>query len=108
MKRRLLAAAVLAACLPAGDVLAFAPQTASTAQPQTTAGRPQKRRARVAKRFAQRLERVDKNGDGVISRDEWPARRSRAFDRIDTNHDGVVSADELRAVTAARLKHRRR
>ena len=46
---------------------------------------------------------LDKNGDGVISRDEAAAhpRLANSFDRIDTNKDGVLSQDELRAAHQA-------
>jgi len=46
---------------------------------------------------------LDKNGDGVISRDEAAAhpRLAESFDRIDTNKDGVLSQDELRAARQA-------
>lgn len=30
------------------------------------------------------------NGDGVVSRKEWPGKDS-SFRKLDTNHDGVVS-----------------
>jgi Ca2+-binding EF-hand superfamily protein len=42
---------------------------------------------------------LDKNGDGVISRDEVAARPKLAkmFDKLDTNKDGVLSKDEMKA-----------
>lgn len=39
----------------------------------------------------------DKNGDGVISRDEFEANASAHFDKLDANHDGVLSDEELAA-----------
>jgi hypothetical protein len=107
MKRGLMAAAALAACLAAGDGIALAQQTPPAQSNQTRTTRRDARRARIAKRVARRFRAADKNGDGVISRDEW-SRRPRAFDRLDTNHDGVVSADELNAAIAARMKRHRR
>lgn len=46
---------------------------------------------------------LDKNGDGVISRDEAAAhpRLANSFDRLDTNKDGVLSQDELKAARQA-------
>ncbi|HTN48087.1 MAG TPA: EF-hand domain-containing protein [Burkholderiaceae bacterium] len=46
---------------------------------------------------------LDKNGDGVISRDEAAGhpRLAESFDRIDTDKDGVLSQDELRAARQA-------
>lgn len=46
----------------------------------------------AAKKFA----KLDKNGDGKISRDEW-TRKPKNFDRLDLNHDGFITADELKA-----------
>jgi Ca2+-binding EF-hand superfamily protein len=42
---------------------------------------------------------LDKNGDGVISRDEAAARPKLAkmFDKMDTNKDGTLSKDEMKA-----------
>jgi EF hand domain-containing protein len=102
----LFAATAVAACLAVGDGVSFAQQAPPAAQDQTITRHQARRQARIEKRVERRLKRLDKNGDGVIWRDEW-TRRPRAFDRIDTNHDGVLSADELRAA-AARVKHRHR
>ncbi|MGH7163369.1 MAG: EF-hand domain-containing protein [Planctomycetota bacterium] len=44
---------------------------------------------------------ADKDGDGKITREEWPLR-PEAFDRLDANGDGVVTADE--AATAGPRK----
>jgi Ca2+-binding EF-hand superfamily protein len=41
------------------------------------------------------FERIDKNGDGVISRDEIDRIRDLRFDRLDRNSDGVISTDEV-------------
>ncbi|MBI1375347.1 MAG: hypothetical protein GC159_21730 [Phycisphaera sp.] len=49
-----------------------------------------------AKQLAMRvLERLDRNGDGQITRDELPQRYSSAFDRFDANHDGVIDKQEF-------------
>lgn len=39
----------------------------------------------------------DRNGDGVITKDEWIAagRPADRFDVIDANHDGKITAEEL-------------
>lgn len=43
---------------------------------------------------------LDKNGDGVISREEAGARPmlAKMFDKMDTNKDGVLSKDEMKVV----------
>lgn len=42
----------------------------------------------------QLLERADANGDGDISWEEVIALRSESFDQLDRNGDGVISADD--------------
>ena len=77
-------------------------------QAQVRQQRRQARRVRLQQRFQARFQQLDKNGDGVISRDEW-TRRPETFDRIDVNHDGVLSQDELKtAVARAVRRHLRR
>jgi EF hand len=108
MNKGLIIAVALTISAAAGEAAVFAQQTSPPPQQdQTATPRRAERRARVEKRVAARFKKVDANGDGVISRDEW-RRNPRAFDRFDTNHDGVVSADELKAVIAARVKRHRR
>jgi Ca2+-binding EF-hand superfamily protein len=41
-----------------------------------------------------RLSRDDRNGDGVVTRDEWRGT-SRAFSRYDRNGDGIISQEEM-------------
>ncbi len=42
----------------------------------------------------------DRNGDGVLSKDEVPARMLAMFDRGDTDHDGKLTPSEIRAMAA--------
>ena len=42
------------------------------------------------------LRRMDRNGDGVIERSEWPSPPS-SFNTIDENHDGVLTRAEIQA-----------
>src|SRR5438046_1293018 len=41
------------------------------------------------------IKRLDKNGDGVLTRDELPPRLADAFDRFDTNKDGKLDRGEV-------------
>lgn len=47
--------------------------------------------------FDQLLQRFDTNGDGRIERDEVPAGLRRPFDRLDRNDDGVLTRDDFAA-----------
>lgn len=47
------------------------------------------------------LSRLDKNGDGKISKDEAPERMKENFDRLDANKDGNLDADELARLAGA-------
>jgi hypothetical protein len=40
-----------------------------------------------------RIRRMDKDGDGVISREEWVGQL-QGFNRADTNSDGKLDAEE--------------
>lgn len=47
------------------------------------------------------FQRIDTNGDGVISRDEVLAARQRLFARLDHNGDGVIDQAEIEAARDA-------
>jgi len=83
MKRLFVAGAV---------VLAMA---ASSAAAQGRAQGPAGQRLQQARARQQAavFQRLDKNNDGSLSRDEWP-RAQQAFDRVDANKDGVLSREE--------------
>lgn len=46
-------------------------------------------------RVGMRFRGMDRNHDGVITRDEWRGSRAE-FDRLDRNHDGVLTPNEFR------------
>lgn len=55
------------------------------------------------------LKRMDTDGDGRVSRDEYLAWMSYAFDQRDTDHDGVLQGEELpgrRGKPITRAAHR--
>lgn len=41
------------------------------------------------------LSRMDKNGDGKISKEEAPERMKENFDRLDANKDGFITTEEF-------------
>jgi len=45
----------------------------------------------------QKLDRLDTNDDGQVSRAEYTASVQQMFSELDTNHDGVVTAAEADA-----------
>ena len=44
-----------------------------------------------------RLMMLDRNGDGILTKDEIPERMQGLFSRIDVNHDGKLTPDEIRS-----------
>ena len=54
--------------------------------------------ARADRRFA----RLDANGDGTISKDEFRAPMLARFDRMDADHNGTVTRAERDAARAER------
>jgi Ca2+-binding EF-hand superfamily protein len=69
-------------------------------QSELRAGREMRRDRNENMRF----RGVDKNGDGMISRQEWPGNDT-SFRNHDRNNDGVLSGDEVRP--AAQRDHDR-
>ncbi|CTP90359.1 hypothetical protein XTPLMG728_2538 [Xanthomonas translucens pv. poae] len=51
--------------------------------------------AQVVDTTGRYLQRMDRDGDGRVSLDEYLAWMSYAFDARDLDHDGVLSAAEL-------------
>ncbi len=47
--------------------------------------------------------RMDPNGDGSVTREEYEARALKRFDRMDANHDGTIDATER--ANAAEMRH---
>ena len=55
--------------------------------------------------FPQLLEKMDKNADGKLTKDELPERMQRRFESMDTNGNGVFDKDE-QAVVIERMQQR--
>jgi Ca2+-binding EF-hand superfamily protein len=71
---------------------------------------PQACRERMQERMQEWFKKVDKDGDGSISREEAQAnapRLAKNFDAVDANHDGKVTPEELRAHHKAMREQRR-
>lgn len=52
-------------------------------------------RGDVVPRAQARFARLDKNGDGFVTADEFPARRADRFAQLDTDKDGKLSRSEM-------------
>jgi hypothetical protein len=50
---------------------------------------------RIITRDGDGTGRLDADGDGVVTREEFSAPMGTAFDRLDADHDGRLSAEEL-------------
>jgi len=44
--------------------------------------------------LTQLLARADSNGDGIVTKAEFTEARAKMFDRLDRNHDGYLSKDD--------------
>jgi len=44
--------------------------------------------------LADMLKQMDKDGDGVISKEEWNKGNDQRFEHMDLNHDGKISKEE--------------
>lgn len=55
-------------------------------------------KARAGKGGPRGMARLDKDGNGLISREEAPPRLQQRFDELDANHDGALDQQELAAL----------
>jgi len=91
----LLASALTGACALAVAGTALAADTSATG---TTATTPGAKRAQFRQQF---FDKIDTNGDGVISRAEYQAWVDSRFAKLDSNGDGTVDANEVATSQAA-------
>ena len=57
--------------------------------------------APMADRIDAAFSRLDLDGDGLISREEFDRESDRLFRQMDTNNDGVIAGTELSNVAPA-------
>jgi len=112
MRRLFLAGAVLALFSLISLPTEAAAQRRVVGKRGTAVTNLQKRRAveRLQKRnvgrqrvVVRRFHRLDRDGNGAISRQEW-LRRPEVFDRLDTNKDGQLTPSELRLRKVRRVR----
>lgn len=65
-----------------------------------------KRAERRAQRQQAMFDRLDTDGNGVLTEDEFGPREMERFDRIDSNDDGVISEAEREAAAENRRGRR--
>lgn len=90
-----LALTLIAGMFATGAAFAQTPPAQLAPGTPHAAPSPEQRAARMQEHFA----KIDKNGNGFISRDEAAGNKwlAKEFDAIDTNKDGKLSKDELAA-----------
>ena len=87
--------AVRAACFARYDAIGVGVVTRAEAQKVFP---PQQ-----AERIDAEFSRLDLDGDGLISREEFDRESDRLFRQLDTNGDGVIAGNELSNITPAVL-----
>tara|TARA_B100001179_G_scaffold224656_1_gene203631 strand:+ start:57 stop:647 length:591 start_codon:yes stop_codon:yes gene_type:complete len=79
--------------------------TAAMAQPAERTSAPMTR-AEVSQKSAERFQKMDLNGDGVLDLADRELRREQRIARIDTDGNGAISAAEREAAREARQERR--
>lgn len=74
---------------------------------EITEARERRRREHERRKSERHVKKLDKNGDGVVSREEFYARHHEHFNKMDANKDGQLSQEERRTAHRAMMKERR-
>lgn len=87
----------------AGSVMAVVLASAAFAQdpPTTSPNAPKQKKG--GRNVAQMLRKQDTNSDGKLARDEWKGK-AQGFDRLDKDQDGFLTREELAQPDAGRLR----
>ena len=75
-------------------------------QAELVAHHEAKQAERKAKRQAAMFAKLDADGNGTISADEFNSRPMRGFDKMDTDGDGVITEEEREAMKTKWKEHR--
>ncbi len=71
------------------------------------AASPSSERAeKFRQRMEQRIQQMDTDGDGAISKAEFLAHAEEKFDRMDANGDGKITPEERQAMREKWRRHR--
>jgi hypothetical protein len=71
----------------------------AVASAQPSGAREPRQEGQCGARAAQHFQKLDTNGDKVVSRDELLSRITERFDRADVNKDGTVTPEERKVAT---------
>ncbi len=64
--------------------------------------------ARMEDRIAKHYARMDKNGDGRVTADEYGRKKRSFFERLDRDKDGAISREEAEKAAKRHKRHKRR
>ena len=83
-------------------VLLVAVLTTATALAAPTSDRAE----RFRQKMEERLQAMDTDGDGAISRQEYLQQAAERFARLDLNGDGLITVEEREQIRAQLLERR--
>lgn len=65
---------------------------------RSSSDQPNRERRSTNVRLEETFDRMDRDEDGAISKDESPDRLKQNFDRVDANKDGKITLEELHTI----------